>query len=178
MEIPVETTEPSYRGEGNRQHSRPEGMRAPPGVSGSGTLEPSNAEQERSYPAAKSGKDWAYQAGRLKSRGTGRRSEGAVLPVKARSKTRWREGTLWSRRRGDKREDVPETANNPDVKARQLDCSAIGVSQVCSKSVEYDEDSYNRNEALVKGWIAMGSERHAGGSDFGVRRFLWARGAE
>lgn len=54
----------------------------------------SNAEQERSYLAAKSGKDRAYKAGGLKSRGAGRKSEGSVVPRKARSKTRWREGAL------------------------------------------------------------------------------------
>ncbi len=37
-----------------------------PGVSGGGTLGQSNAEQERPYLAAKSGKDRAYKAGRLK----------------------------------------------------------------------------------------------------------------
>ena len=46
------------------------------GVSGGGTLGKRNAEQERPYPAAKSGKDRAYKAGRLKSRGAGRESGG------------------------------------------------------------------------------------------------------
>ncbi len=54
----------------------------------------SNAEQERSYLAAKSGKDRAYKAGRLKSRGAGRKSEGSVVPMKACNTTRWREGAL------------------------------------------------------------------------------------
>ena len=39
-----------------------------------------------------SGKDCAYKAGGLKSRGARRESEGSVLPAKACSKTRWREG--------------------------------------------------------------------------------------
>jgi hypothetical protein len=70
------------------------------GVSGGGTLGQNSVEQERSYLAAKSGKDRAYKAGRLKSHGAGRKSEGSVVPEKACSKTRWREGTLlWSRRR-------------------------------------------------------------------------------
>ena len=64
------------------------------GVPGGGTLGKSDAEQERSSPAAKSGKDRAYKAGGLKSRGAGRKSEGSVVPAKACSKTRWREGTL------------------------------------------------------------------------------------
>jgi len=64
------------------------------GVSGGGTLGKSNAEQERSYLAAKSGKDRAYKAGRLKSRGAGRKSEGSIVPVKACKITRWREGAL------------------------------------------------------------------------------------
>ena len=45
------------------------------GVAGGGTLGKSNAEQERPYLAAKSGKDRAYKAGWLKSRGAGRESE-------------------------------------------------------------------------------------------------------
>ena len=65
-----------------------------PGVAGGGTLGQSNAEQERPYLAAKSGKDRAYKAGRLKAHGAGRESEGFVVPMKACSKTRWREGAL------------------------------------------------------------------------------------
>jgi len=84
----------SYHGEGNRQHSGPEGMLDLLGVSGGGTLGQSNAEQERPYLAAKSGKDRAYKAGRLKSLGARRESERLEVPRKARSKTRWREGAL------------------------------------------------------------------------------------
>ena len=84
----------SYHGEGNRQHSRPERMLDLSGVSGGGTLGKSKAEQERPYLAAWSGKDRGYKAGRLKSRGAGRESEGSVVPKKACSKTRWREGAL------------------------------------------------------------------------------------
>ena len=65
-----------------------------PGVAGGGTSEQSSAEQERPYLAAESGKDRAYKAGRLKSRGAGRESEGFVVPEKACSTTRWREGAL------------------------------------------------------------------------------------
>jgi hypothetical protein len=65
-----------------------------PGVAGGGTLGKSNAEQERPYLAAESGKDRAYKAGRLKTNGAGRESEGFVVPVKARKITRWREGAL------------------------------------------------------------------------------------
>ena len=64
------------------------------GVSGGGTLGQSNAEQERPYLAAKSGKDRAYKAGRLKARGARRESERSEVPVKARKTTRWREGAL------------------------------------------------------------------------------------
>jgi hypothetical protein len=63
------------------------------GVAGGGRLGKSNAEQERPYLAAESGKDRGYKAGRLKSHGAGRESEGSVVPVKACSKTRWREGS-------------------------------------------------------------------------------------
>ena len=54
----------------------------------------SNAEQERPYLAAKSGKDRGYKVGRLKARGAGRESERSEVPEKACSKTRWREGAL------------------------------------------------------------------------------------
>lgn len=62
------------------------------GVAGGGTLGQSNAEQERPSPAASSGKDRAYKAGWLKSRGAGRESERSTVPGKARKTTRWREG--------------------------------------------------------------------------------------
>jgi hypothetical protein len=64
------------------------------GVAGGGTSAQSSAEQERPYLAAKSGKDRAYKAGRLKSHGAGRESERSAVPEKARKITRWREGTL------------------------------------------------------------------------------------
>ncbi len=65
-----------------------------PGVAGGGTLGKNDAEQERPYLAAESGKDRAYKAGRQKAHGAGRESEGSIVPVKACSKTRWREGAL------------------------------------------------------------------------------------
>ncbi len=65
-----------------------------PGVAGGGTWVQSNAEQERPCLAASSGKDRAYKAGRLKSRGAGRESERSVVAEKARKITRWREGAL------------------------------------------------------------------------------------
>jgi hypothetical protein len=65
-----------------------------PGVSGGGTLGKNKAEQERPYLAVESDKDRGYKAGRLKSRGAGRESEGFVVPEKACKITRWREGTL------------------------------------------------------------------------------------
>jgi len=46
------------------------------------------------YLAAKSGEDRGYKAGRLKSRGAGRESEGPIVPEKACKTTRWREGAL------------------------------------------------------------------------------------
>jgi hypothetical protein len=132
------------------------------GVSGGGTLGQSDAEQERPYLAAWSGKDRGYKAGWLKSRGAGRESEGFVLPVKARSQTRWREGTLlWSRRRGGKREGMPETANNLFVKAQQLSCPAIGVSQVRPQPTRFGEGRDNRSDDPVKGRIASGVGCHA-----------------
>lgn len=65
-----------------------------PGVSGGGTSEQNSVEQERPYLAAMSGKERAYKAGRLKSRGARRESERSVVPAKARKTTRWREGAL------------------------------------------------------------------------------------
>jgi hypothetical protein len=64
------------------------------GVSGGGTPAQNNVEQERPYLAALSGKDRAYKAGRLKSRGAGRESERPVVPRKACKTTRWRKGAL------------------------------------------------------------------------------------
>jgi hypothetical protein len=64
------------------------------GVEGDGTFPKRIAEQERPSPAARSGKDRAYKAGRLKARGAGRESEGFVVPEKACNTTRRREGTL------------------------------------------------------------------------------------
>ena len=46
----------SCHGEGNRHHPEPEWMVDLPGVVGDGTLGKSNAEQERPYQAAESGK--------------------------------------------------------------------------------------------------------------------------
>lgn len=64
------------------------------GVVGGGTFAQKNVEQERPSPAAKLGKDRAYKAGWLKANGAGRESEGFIVPRKACSKTRRREGTL------------------------------------------------------------------------------------
>jgi len=84
----------SCHGEGNRQQSGPERLLDLPGVEGGGTFLKKSAEQERPYLAAWSGKDRWYKAGRLKSSGAGRESEGSVVPAKACKKTRWREGAL------------------------------------------------------------------------------------
>ena len=84
----------SCHGEGNRQQPGPERLLDPSGVAGGGTFLGKSVEQERPYLAAKSGKDRSYKAGRLKSSGAGRESEGFVAPAKARKTTRWREGAL------------------------------------------------------------------------------------
>jgi hypothetical protein len=85
----------SCHGEGNRQHSgKPERVLDLSGEWGGGTFPKRIAEQERPSPAAKSGKDRAYKAGRRKVRGAGRESEGFVVPMKACNTTRRREGTL------------------------------------------------------------------------------------
>ena len=64
------------------------------GVSGGGTSGKNNAEQERPFLAAPSGKDRAYKAGWLKMHGARRESERLILPTKACKITRWREGAL------------------------------------------------------------------------------------
>ena len=84
----------SCHGEGNRQQSGPERLLDLPGVAGGGTFLEKKAEQERPYLAAWSGKDRWYKAGRLKSSGAGRESEGLAVPGKACKTTRWREGAL------------------------------------------------------------------------------------
>jgi hypothetical protein len=64
-----------------------------------------------------SGQDRAYKAGRLKSHGAGRESEGFVVPRKACKITRWREGTLlWSGWPGGKREGMAARPNHPSYK--------------------------------------------------------------
>ena len=153
----------SCHGEGNRQHSAmPDGMLDLSGVSGGGTLGQNSAEQERPYLAVGSDEDRGYKAGRLKSRGAGRESEGCVVPMKACNTTRWREGTLlWSRRRRGKREGMPAMANNPFDKARQLDGPAMGVSQVSSKRAGIGEGGYNRHDNPVKGRGALLVGHHA-----------------
>ena len=84
----------SCHGEGERQHPGPERMLDLPGVMGGGTFPEKSVEQERPYLVARSGEDRGYKAGRLKSRGAGRESEGSVVPAKACKTTRWREGAL------------------------------------------------------------------------------------
>jgi hypothetical protein len=152
----------SCRGEGNRQHPRSERVLDLSGVSGGGTLGKSKAEQERPYLAAKSGKDRAYKAGWLKSRGARRESEGLILPMKACSKTRWREGALlWSSLLEGKREGMPETANTPFVKARQLCRQAMDVCQVRASAMDSGEGSYRRSDDPTKGPSLSARWRHA-----------------
>ena len=141
---------------------KPDGMLDLCGVWSGGTLGKNRTEQERPSPAALSGKDRAYKAGRLKTYGAGRESEGFVVPGKACNKTRWREGTLlWSRRRRGKREGMPVMANNPLDKARQLDGPAMGVSQVSSTRAGIGEGSDNRHDNPVNGRGALRFGYHA-----------------
>jgi hypothetical protein len=112
----------SCHGEGNRQQSGPKRLLDLPGVEGGGTLAEKSVEQERPYLAAKSGEDRGYKAGRLKSSGAGRESEGSIVPEKACKTRRWREGALLgSSERGGKREGMPETDKSLAVdKVREL----------------------------------------------------------
>lgn len=84
----------SCHGEGNRQQGSLEPLLDLSGVWAMARFERRTAEQERPHLAAKSGKDRAYKAGGLKSRGAGRESERSVVPRKACRTTRWREGAL------------------------------------------------------------------------------------
>ncbi len=91
----LEGSSRSCRGEGNRQQSWPERRLLDlSGVEGGGTFPKKNAEQERPYLAVESDKDRAYKAGRPKTNGARRESEGFVAPKKACKTTRQREGTL------------------------------------------------------------------------------------
>ena len=56
---------------------------------------------------------------------------------------------------------MPVTANNSSVKARQLACPAIDVSQVRLDSTGFGEGCDNRSDAPVKGRIVGGEGRHA-----------------
>jgi hypothetical protein len=67
----------SCHGEGNRQQSGLERLLDLLGVAGGGTFRKKSAEQERPYLAAQSGEDRWHKAGRLKSSGAGRESEGS-----------------------------------------------------------------------------------------------------
>jgi hypothetical protein len=75
----------SCHGEGNIQRpARPDGKLGFFGVEGGGTLAQKIVEQERPSPAALSGKDGAYKAGRRKARGAGRESEGFIVCAEQR----------------------------------------------------------------------------------------------
>jgi hypothetical protein len=50
---------------------------------------------------------------------------------------------------------MPETANTPFVKARQLFGPAIGASQAGSNHVGTGESNYNRSDNPAKGQIAQ-----------------------
>ena len=109
-----------------------------------------------------SGKDCSYKAGRLKSSRAGRESEGPIVPVKACSKTRRREGALlWSCRWAGKREGMPETANIPLAKARQLLRPAIGARQVARLHDAAGEGSDRRSDAPLKDQPGPRQRRHA-----------------
>ena len=109
-----------------------------------------------------SGKDCSYKAGWLKSSRVGRESEGPIVPGKACSKTRWREGVLlWSRWYAGKREGMPETANNSSVKAQQPWRPTMGVCQVARRPHVAGASCDRRRDDPLKGQTALGAWRHA-----------------
>jgi hypothetical protein len=85
-----------------------------------------------------SGKDRAYKAGWLKSCGAGRESEGSIVPGKACSITRWREGTLlWSSWPGGKCEGMAARPNNPSLKHENSPTPAMDVCRAAWRSGGY-----------------------------------------
>jgi hypothetical protein len=85
----------SCRGEGNRQQAKTRGSAGPlRGFEAAARLDRRMRNRRDPTRQPKSGKDRAYKAGRLKSRGAGRESEGLVVPAKAWKRTRRREGAL------------------------------------------------------------------------------------
>src|ERR1700739_4467873 len=68
---------------------------------------------------------------------------------------------LWSRRRGGKREGVPETANTPFEKARRLFRPAIGVCQVRAAPAGFGGGSENRSDAPLNGRMVSDAGAHA-----------------
>jgi len=91
------------------------------GVVGGGTFPEKNAEQERPYLAAKSGKDHVYKAGRLKAQGAGRESEGFVVVLTTATKTPFerRSPALVALVAGGKCEGMSARTNYPSEKARK-----------------------------------------------------------
>jgi hypothetical protein len=85
----------SFHGEGSRQQA---GSRTPAGSlrgrEAAARLDRRARNRRDPTWQPTSGKDRAYKAGRLKSRGAGRESEGLVVPEKACKTTRRREGAL------------------------------------------------------------------------------------
>jgi hypothetical protein len=76
--------------------------------------------------------------------------------------TRRREGALlWSRLNEGKREGMPETANNLDVRARQLRCQAMDACQVRSLAMESGEGSHRRSDDPLKNPRPSMRWRHA-----------------
>jgi len=157
----------SYHGEGNRQHPGTERVLDLSGVSGGGTQGQSNVEQERPYRAAETGKDRGYKAGRLKSRGAGRESEGSAVPVKACKITRWREGALLgSCLSGGKCEGMPETAKIPVEKVRQLQRKLYVCAKQSRKGCFHAMyDRIYRSEVLWEAWRRVRSNGGAAGVD-------------
>ena len=84
----------SCHGEGNRQQGRVEPLLDLSGVWAMARFQRRTTEQGRPYLAGKSGKDREYKAGWRKASGVRRESERSIVPGKACSKTRRREGAL------------------------------------------------------------------------------------
>ena len=85
----------SFHGEGSRQQAGSRTLAGPlRGLEAAARLERGMRNRRDPTWQPTSGKDRAYKAGRLKSRGAGRESEGLVVPAKAWKTTRWREGAL------------------------------------------------------------------------------------